>query len=77
MYVGSDPMEEARRIKQLMGLDNIQYRRTGVILCRGISRLKRPVVLSAELKIGDGPRREHGKAMKTPCPFVALETLLE
>lgn len=56
VYVDSDPMEEARRIKGVLGLNLVQYRWVGVVLCRGIGRLKRPVVFSADLQIGDGPR---------------------
>lgn len=69
IYVGSDPMEEARRITGLMGLDHIQYRWVGAILCRGVGRLKRPVVLSTHVKIADGPRRarQSNKKQQSLC----------
>lgn len=83
MYVGSDPMGEARRVTGLLGLDHVQYRWIGALLCRGIGRLKRPVVWSAQVKIADGPRRarqSNGK-QRGVCTeinllsFLTLETL--
>lgn len=51
-----DPMEEANRLRREGALDYLQYRWVGAVLCRGVGRLKRPVVWSTYVKIDGGPR---------------------
>ncbi len=50
-------MEEADRLRDEGALDYLQYRWVGAVLCRGLARLKRPVVWSTLVKIDAGPRR--------------------
>lgn len=57
LYEGMEPMEEADRLREEGALDYLQYRWVGAVLCRGIERLKRPVVWSTLVKIDAGPRR--------------------
>lgn len=49
-------MEEADKLKEDGALDYLQHRWVGAVLCRGIGRLKRPVVWSTLVKIDGGPR---------------------
>lgn len=56
VYEGGDPMEEADRLKEEGALDHLQHKWVAAILCRGVGRLKRPVVWSTFVKIDGGPR---------------------
>lgn len=49
-------MEEADRLKDEGTLDHLQHRWVAAVLCRGVERLKRPVVWSTFVKIDGGPR---------------------
>ncbi|CAM9831484.1 unnamed protein product [Ectocarpus fasciculatus] len=58
LYQDSNPMEVADRLREEGGLDYLQYRWIGAVLCRAIRRLNRPVVWSTYVRIDGGPRRK-------------------